>query len=85
MIAYDKSSIDQPGEVADPAHCQLNVESKHYPVPVRAWEFSLAKNVLPSRPAPSYLSSTLRLNVVLTHRWILPAFRSGVYFLAPVQ
>ena len=43
--------MDQPGKVAKPARGQLNRENEHSPVPVRAWEFGLARRVQPSRPA----------------------------------
>ena len=43
--------MDQPGKVANPARGQLNMEDEYFPVPVRAWEFGLAKRVRPSRPA----------------------------------
>ena len=43
--------MDQPGKVANPARGQLNRENEHSPVPVRAWEFGLARRVQPSRPA----------------------------------
>ena len=41
----------QPGKVANPARDQLNRENKYFPVPVRAWEFGLARQVRLSRPA----------------------------------
>ena len=43
--------MDQPGKVANPARGQLNRENEHSPVPVRAWEFGLARRVQLSRPA----------------------------------
>ena len=43
--------MDQPGKVANPARGQLNRENERSPVPVRAWEFGLARRVQPSRPA----------------------------------
>ena len=48
------------------------------PVPVRAWEFGLARRVRASRPASICSLSTLRLNMVLT-RGVHPAFRDGVH------
>ena len=45
---------------------------------VRAFEFDLARQVRPSRPASARSLSTLRLNVILTHG-IPPAFRRGVH------
>ena len=45
--------MNQPGMVANPVQGQLNIES--FPVPVRAWEFGLARQVQPSRPAYWYL------------------------------
>ena len=48
--------MDQPGKVANSARGQLNRENEHSPVPVRAWEFGLARRVQPSRPAqPAHL------------------------------
>ena len=44
VITYTKS-IDQPGDVANPARGQLNRENEYSPVPVRAWEFGLAIRV----------------------------------------
>ena len=43
--------MDQPGKVTNPARGQLNRENEYSPVPVRAWEFGLARRVQPSRPA----------------------------------
>ena len=71
--------MDQPGKVANPAHGQMNRENEYLPVPIRAWEFALARRVQPSRPASAYSFSMLRLNLVLTHG-IPPDFRSGVHF-----
>ena len=50
-------SMDQPGKVTNPARGQLNRENEYSPVPVRAWEFGLARRVQPSRPAsePAHL------------------------------
>ena len=42
---------DQLGKVANPARGQLNRGNKYFPVPVRAWEFGLARRVRQSRPA----------------------------------
>ena len=47
----DSKSMDQPGEVANPAPGQLNRENEYFPVPVRAWEFGLARRFRESRPA----------------------------------
>ena len=44
-------SMDRPGKVANPARGQLNRENEYFPVPVRAWEFGLARRVRQSRPA----------------------------------
>ena len=51
--------MDQPGKVANPARGQLNRENEHSPVPVRAWEFGLARRVQPSRPASACSSPYL--------------------------
>ena len=49
--------MDQPGKVANPARGQLIRENEYFPVPVRAWEFGIARRVRQSRPA-SVCSST---------------------------
>ena len=59
-------SMDQPGKVANLACGQLNRENECFPVPVRAWEFGLARQVQPSRPASACSISLLRPNLVLT-------------------
>ena len=56
--------MDQPGQVAIPARGQLNRKNGFFPVPVRAWEFGLAGQVRPSRPASACSLSTLSLNLV---------------------
>ena len=43
--------MEQQGKVANPARGQLNRENQYFPVPVRAWEFGLARRVQPSRSA----------------------------------
>ena len=58
-------SMDQPGKVANPACSQLNREETMFPVPVRAREFGLARQVRPSRPASACSFSTPRLKMVL--------------------
>ena len=58
---YSKN-VDQPGKVANPARGKLNMENEYFPVPIRAWEFGLARRVQPSRPASAYSFSILRLN-----------------------
>ena len=73
--------MDHPGKVANPARGQLNRENEYSSVSVRAWEFGLARRVQPSRPAPAYLFSILRLNPVLTHHGILPDFRAATIYL----
>ena len=69
--------MNQPGKVANPARGQLNREYEYFPVPVRAREFGLARQVRSSRPASACSFSILRLNLVLTYG-ILPDFRGGV-------
>ena len=64
--------MDQPDKVANPARGQLNRESEHFPVPVRAPEN------LVSRDGFGLLISILRLNLVLTYG-IPPEFRGGVH------
>ena len=70
--------MDQPGKVANPARGQLNRENEYSPVPVRAWEFGLARRLQSSRPASAYSFSILGLNLVFTHG-IPPDFRGGVH------
>ena len=73
--------MDQPGKVTNPARGQLNREHEYSPVPVRAWEFDLARRVQSSRPASACCSfSVLRLNLVLTYG-IPPEFRGGSPFI----
>ena len=72
--------MDQPCKVTSPARGQLNRENEYFPVPVRARDFGLTRQVRPSRPASACSFSTLRLNLVLTYYGILPAFRGGVHF-----
>ena len=36
VTIHKQQSIDKPGKVANPARGQLNRESEHFPVPVRA-------------------------------------------------
>ena len=74
---YSKS-MDQPGIATDPAHIQLNREKFIFPVPVRASEFGLARQVWPFRPAPVQLFSTFMQNLVLTHHGVPIASRDGV-------
>ena len=60
--------MDQPGKVANPACGQLNRENEHFPVPVRAWEFGLARRVQPSRPA--FIGSVPSLSGhAVAYRW----------------
>ena len=73
-----KQSMDQPGRVVNPARGQR--KNGHFPVPVHAREFGLARRIRPSRSAPARSISILRLNLVLTHG-IRPDFRGGVHFL----
>ena len=56
--------------IAGPARGQLDKENVSSPVPVRAWEFGLARQVRSSRPASARLFSTLLSEsdwLVLTH------------------
>ena len=75
----------QPRMVVTPARCQLNRDIESFPVPVRAQEFSLARQVRPSRPASVRSISTPinRLNLVLSTHGLLAflsaAFRDGVH------
>ena len=70
--------MDQPGKVANRAHGQLSSENRYSPVPVRAGEFGLARQVQPSRPASACSFSILKLNLVLTYG-IPTEFRGGVH------
>ena len=73
--------MDQPGKVANPARGQLNRENKYSPIPVRAIEFGLARQVQPSRPASACsFTIILRLNLVLTYG-IPPEFRGGAHLV----
>ena len=51
MYGHTYKSKDQQGKVANPARGQLNWKNEYFPVPVRAWEFDLAKRFRQSRPA----------------------------------
>ena len=76
-------SMDKPGKIANPARGQLNRENSYSLVPVRAWQFGLARRVQPSRPASACSLSILRLNMVLTHG-IPPDFRAmPIYLFKP--
>ena len=50
-------SMDQPGNVTNPARGQLKRENEYFPVRVRAWEFGLVRRVRQSRPASACSSS----------------------------
>ena len=74
---YSKS-MDQPGEVTNPARGQLNKENNQFPCPpsrLRVWSRKTGSAVL-SRV--SLLISILRLNMVLTYG-VPPEFRGGVH------
>ena len=73
-------SMNQPGKVAKPARGQLNRENEYLAVPIRAWDFGLARRVRPSRPASDCSFSIPSLNLVLTHG-IPPDFRGSVHLL----
>ena len=79
---YSKSSMDQPGKVANPARGQLNREEKTNPcsrscLGVWSRETGLETgSAVPSRV--SLLISILRLNLVRTYG-ISPEFRGGVH------
>ena len=74
--------MDQPGKVANSARGQLKRENEYFPVPVRAREFGLARQVRLSRPASACSFSTVRLNLVFAHG-IPPDFRGGVHLSIP--
>ena len=46
--------MDKPGEVANPAHGQLDRENALFSVPVHAGEFGPVREVRPSRPASTH-------------------------------
>ena len=66
--------MGQSGKVANPARGQVNRENDHFPVPVRAWEFGLTRQVRLSRPAYARLFSILRLN----HQSSIWCFFTGI-------
>ena len=70
--------MDQPGKfIANPSRGQVNRKNEYSPVPVSAFEFGLAKQVQPSRPAPACSFSVLRLNIMVLTHGIPPNFRGG--------
>ena len=64
MVTTYSKIKDQPGKVANPARVQLIRENGYFPVPVRAREFGLARQVRPSRLASACSLSTPRLNLI---------------------
>ena len=62
--------MDQLGKAVNSALGQLNKGSDFFPVPVRAWEFGLARRVRPSRPVSACSSSTLKLNLVIRRLFV---------------
>ena len=80
VITYKYSkSMDQPGEVANPARGQLNGVNELFPCPrsrLRIWSRETGSAV-PSRV--SLLISILGLNLVAYLRDFSPEFRGGVY------
>ena len=72
----------QPGKAANPARGQPNRENEHFPVPVRALEFGLARLVQHSRPASTCsFSILLRLNMVLLLTGFLPISAAASHLL----
>ena len=61
MVTHSKS-MDQPGEVANPARGQLNRKNEYFPFLVRA-----SRNGFGSPVRVSLLIYILRLNLVLTY------------------
>ena len=53
VITYSKS-MDRPRKVANQARDQLISENGKVPVPLRAWEYGLARRVRLSRPASNF-------------------------------
>ena len=72
--------LDQSGMVANPARRQLNRKNDIFPVPVCGWEFGLARQVRPSRPASARPASAR--SGACTHR-VSPAFHDGVNLFMP--
>ena len=68
--------MDQPGKLANLAGAQLN-RGKCFS-PLFPFEFGLARQVWPSRPASARVFSTRKLKMVLT-QGIPPDFRDGVH------
>ena len=75
--------MDRPVKVANPARGQANRKNGYFPVPVRAREFDLARQVQPSRPASACSFSTLRLTLVLTRFLPISAAASIYVFIPP--
>ena len=76
---YSKS-MEQPGEVANPARGQLNRENEYFPVPDRAWKFGLAIRVRQSRPALA-CSSPYSGWISCSLKWFLPSSAATSIYL----
>ena len=81
-IYAGSSHMDQAGKVANPARGQLAGKEKNVffpvPLPVRAWQLGLTRQVRTFSLASACSLSTLRLDLVLTHR-IPSASHNGVH------
>ena len=75
VIAYSKGK-GQPGKVANPARGHLNRENIFVPVPVRAWEFGLARRVRQSSRLVSPCSS---LTHIMTQAEYIQINYTGIY------
>ena len=62
------AEYDQPGKVANPARGQLNRENEHSPVPVRAWEFGLARRFLLRKACAARVNRRLRRYYLIVRR-----------------
>ena len=80
-ITCIQQSMDQPGEVANPARGQLNGENKYFPVCPRSRLRIWFRETRPSRPALACSFSKLGLNLVLTHG--IPPDLCGGVLLSP--
>ena len=85
MYMYDQyysQRLNRLGMGPDPGRSQLNSKNDTFLVPVRSYEFGLARRVQLYRPASAHSFDTLGINLVLTHE-ISPAFRDGVHLVIP--
>ena len=72
--------MDQPGKVDNPVRGQLIRENDYFPVPVRAQEFGLVRQVRPSRAASACSFSTLGLKWCLLTGFLPISSAAYIYF-----